>query len=203
MFLLALGCARSARKPPPAEPARAPARPQGAQRPSESRDDAAQRSATAKTVLVTREPSCLEGVDVTLDADSWYDAAARACHPGSSRSSAVITQRLSRDVPATIEIPEPLRSSCWTAFAIADSRALPIAVDIINDADHSDPFSVLSSLRSSIPTFGPLCSLKGSFRKLRFRPSLNADTRLSLVFYGPSPSSRLPPLPLDADDWAN
>ena len=186
MLLLTLSCARSPRKQPPAEPTRAPARPESAHAPSEPQEDASQHDAATKTAL----PSCLDSVNATLDADSWYDAAARACHPGSSRSSAVITQLVSHDAPATIEIPEPLRSSCWTAFAIADRRALPIAVDIINAAEHRDPFLVLSSPRNSIPPFGPLCSLKGDFRKLRFRPSINTDTRLSLVFYAPIPSSR-------------
>ena len=135
---------------------------------------------------LSRKPSCLDAVDKNLDVDSWFDAASRVCHPGSKRIGDVVSVLLTRNGPVTIDIAERLSSTCWTAYADVDRRALPISVDIVDSFGLVQSLGELSATRNIIPAFGPFCALRSKFAKLRFRTGAGTDNKISLTFYSPS-----------------
>jgi hypothetical protein len=190
VLALALGCTRSPRKQPP--PTRNP-RPQ---RTGPSAVSAALPEAPVTAnggglapILATRGRGCLDAVEEKLGGDDWYDTAARACHPGSIRSSDVISRQLAR-AGASVPIPEQLREACWIAFASVEPRALPISVGIVDDEARVQALATLYAARSAIPAFGPLCALGASYDELRFQSAASTKSKLSVVFYSPGSSSR-------------
>lgn len=184
LLLFALSCTRSSKKQSVTEFNQLP----------EPKNLTQSLAATNRSLVIKREAgaaivdhshiqNCLDTVDEKLDPNTWYDAAAQACHPGSKRHSATVSRATVRDGQVTFDIPPNLKASCWTAFAIADHTLLPILVDIIDRDGIIQPLGVLSSNRSTIPSFGPFCALRAHFNTLRLRPATSAIGKVSLAFY--------------------
>jgi hypothetical protein len=178
-----IACARSPRKQPAAELSQPPQRSSDAQAPSVVPSGKNAGHASPAGPAERHTPSCVDNLDAGLDSEAWYEAAAHACHPGSTRVTGIISLPLNAPGPLTVEIPAELQSSCWTAFASVDRMQLPIAVDIVDVDGSSQLLGTLVLPHSAIPALGPLCSVRTRFHHLAIRPSRVAESTLSLVFY--------------------
>jgi hypothetical protein len=111
---------------------------------------------------------CVRLLDRELAPDAWLEAAARACHPGASRFGETVTKTTAADGSWLIDIPDAIRTTCFSVYAIAPQDALPITVQLVDDKDQVQNLETLQSTRNAIPALGPLCSLDGRVRKLKF-----------------------------------
>jgi hypothetical protein len=150
---------------------------------SVNRSEDAFSEAGTKRVEPSNTPNCLNALGANLNTDAWFDAAARACHPGSKRHDTAVTKAVGGDGQVTFDIPAGLMSSCWSAFAIVDDSLLPIRVELVDKDGLSRSLGVLSSNRGAIPSFGPFCALSQDFGRLRLRPDTVKSGRVSLAFY--------------------
>jgi hypothetical protein len=181
----AYACARSSRKHPLADPSYSRDAPLTT-RPGPDLpvpDNNASPRSIPQGSGYTHTQGCLGSVDDKLEVDRWYAAAARACHPGSKRQGAIVSQTTNRARPLVLDIPSEVRSSCWTAFVIVDRVATPIIVDLLERNGTARRLGEVLAARSAIPQFGPFCSLRGDSYKLRLQPSDSDSTRISVAWY--------------------
>ena len=182
--ILAVACARSSSKQVFTEATRDAVRPVvigTAPTVSEKRES---MSITVKRNRENPPPSgCVRSVSSTLSTDVWFDAAARACHPGATRLGSSITLELDANGPQFADIPETLRAACFSAYAVADLSLLPLKVELIDERQQLLSVGSLQSTRGAIPALGPLCSLDGRFRKLKFSAAAHASGTVTLAYY--------------------
>lgn len=179
---IAFACARSSRKHSLVEPRDSPVTTlPGSVLPSQ--DNYANPKSMLRGLGYSHTPGCLGAVDDKVDVARWYEAAARACHPGSKRQGAIVSEMTNRETPLIFDIPSEIKSSCWTAFVVVDRVISPLLVDLVEQDGTSQRIGEVIAARSAIPRLGPFCPLRGDFYQLRIQPSVAGSVRISLAWY--------------------
>jgi hypothetical protein len=127
--------------------------------------------------------SCIGLLGNELAPEAWFEAAARACHPGAIQVGEAVTKTIDANGPLLLDLPDSVRITCFSAYAIADKNVLPITVELIDDKDQVQKLGSLRSTRNAIPALGPLCSLEGRFRKLKFSAAAGNQGTITLAFF--------------------
>ena len=184
LILFAVSCTRSSRKQSMADLSHMP-KTAGATEPAilSMAPSLASSEAGAKSAQLSSAHNCLDALDTKLNADTWYDAAAKACHPGATKRDGAVAKATGRDGYVTFDIPAGLGSFCWSAFVIVDQSLLPIQVDILDKQGLLRSLGFISSNRSAVPSFGPFCAFNQDFAKLRLQSATAKNGRVSLAFY--------------------
>ncbi len=139
--------------------------------------------------ILPRAMTCSSPNDARLNLPQWFDAASRACFPGSERRGAAAIKIVARDQPADVEIPVGVRDNCWIALIALTPIAKPMVVEVLEVDGAARPFATISDARNIVPPTGPFCSLRGHFNKLRFKTDGVQQAELNIIWY----AVRLPP----------
>jgi len=127
---------------------------------------------------------CTDSIQGELAPEAWFEAAALACHPGAIQVGPRLVKVIEPEKPLFVDIPNATPKSCFSAYVIVEQSALPLSVALLDDQNRLQKIGTLRSIRNAIPAAGPLCSLGGTFRKLKFAAEIGHKGTLTLaIFY--------------------